>query len=43
MMEHASAHNLVEGAPKLLNPLNRKLTEIKIFEIVFSLEFARMS
>ena len=41
MMENASADDLIEAALQFTGLLNGKLVDLKIAEILFSLEFLR--
>jgi hypothetical protein len=38
MMENPGAHNLIEARPQIVYPLDGKLVDLKIVQVVFSLE-----
>src|ERR1700680_2195221 len=42
MMENTGANNLIEARPQVVYSLDRELVDVKIFQVVFSLEFFRV-
>jgi hypothetical protein len=43
MVENSGAHDLIETCFQFVNPLDRKLVDLKIVQVVFSLEFLSMA
>lgn len=43
VMQHPGAHDVIERAPKLLDPLDRKVVQLEVLQIVLALEIARVA